>query len=80
MARRTATSDIRRVIDHLGGDVLLDDLQVAAVLGVSRPTLRRWRALRQAPSSILVNGNRRTSVGELRQFIATARPEAIAAE
>ncbi len=72
-AKNTPAADIRRDFQHLADDVLLDDAQIAALSGFSIPTHKRWRAEGKGPAFIRLNGHPRSTVGAVRNWLASAK-------
>jgi hypothetical protein len=65
--------EITRNLDSLSDDVLLDDKQIAALTGISIPTLKRWRALGTGPVVTWLGDRPRVRVADYRAFLAARR-------
>ena len=62
--------------DELSADVLLTADEVAAVLGLSRHTIKSWRRLRQGPPATKLGRAVRYGVGDLRSWLAACKKSA----
>lgn len=70
-AKKLGRHDPRRDFSKLDDDVLLDQREVAAALGLSFWTVQTWRARRTGPAYIRLGAKAaRYRVGDLRAWIA----------
>jgi hypothetical protein len=66
-------ADIRTVFHALSDEALLDDLQIALIADVSRPTIKRWRREKIGPRVTMLNGLPRSRVGDVREWLKAGR-------
>lgn len=65
--------EITENLDRLADDVLLDDKQIAALTGLSIPTVKRWRSLGTGPTVTWLGDRPRVRVADYRAFLAARR-------
>src|SRR4051812_45917744 len=74
MTKVRISTEIRSTFDTLADAAMLDDSQVAAVLGIGVSTLRRWRREGRGPGALSLNGMPRTPASTVRQFLSCLEP------
>lgn len=81
MTARSVRSDVSRSFGALDDAALLDTVDVAKIVGVTRHCVRNWRRTPpKGPPYVVIGRLVRYKVGDLRRWIAAHAPAAVAAE